>query len=375
MAVRAMCPFVTNAYLTAQKDTGLTPGKTAVPMHGIAIGGDDGEIRTFSLRKVRDWGILAGEGGKEAGKHRDKAHSRLHSMQGHEGAIVSLHTIFRRDAPTTEGGAGLPSSVDELASERLVSASHDRTIRVWDPKTGRCEKTLRGHGDIIVALSRVGSEGLFASVAEDKTVRIWNLSLQESPAGSGGRFGSCVMTILLCPSMTTEAHKSWVRCIAGSPDGHSLLTGSDDKDLRRWSLQGKCRSVYQGHRDAVYAVATALSPVGLGEDVVLSGGRDGDVRVWGLESTDCVFKIGAHQSWVLSLAVLPSALGDSASDGVFASTSADNEVKVWKWDRDTPGSLQLQHNFTGHEGGATCATMVNDVFVTADNDDTVAMWA
>lgn len=30
------------------------------------------------------------------------------------------------------------------ASERLVSASHDKTVRVWDPTTGVCDRVFTG---------------------------------------------------------------------------------------------------------------------------------------------------------------------------------------------------------------------------------------
>ncbi|MBE3042785.1 hypothetical protein IMZ48_09480, partial [Candidatus Bathyarchaeota archaeon] len=56
----------------------------------------------------------------------------------------------------------------------LASASHDKTIRLWDAATGAHQQTLEGHsgGVTAVAFSRDGKT--LASASHDKTIRLWD---------------------------------------------------------------------------------------------------------------------------------------------------------------------------------------------------------
>jgi len=151
-----------------------------------------------------------------------------------------------------------------------------------------------------------------------------------------------------------------------------IITGSDDSDIRLWSHRGRCVDKLVGHNDAVYSVC-ALSGVGIhpqGKELLISGGRDGDVRIWDMASRECIKLLkAAHESWILS--VRPSNMPEEEGNG-FITTSNDNTVKVWTA-RDE--SVACMHTFSGHQEGATRACMVNDIFVTTDNGDSITFWA
>jgi WD40 repeat protein len=73
--------------------------------------------------------------------------------------------------------AGHTGSVNDCAvapdGSFIVSASSDRTLRVWDAVTGGLRATLSGHRDAVTgcAVSRDGQ--LIASASDDKTVKVW----------------------------------------------------------------------------------------------------------------------------------------------------------------------------------------------------------
>jgi WD40 repeat protein len=56
----------------------------------------------------------------------------------------------------------------------LASASDDRTVRLWDPKTGTAVQTLEGHTHWVTAVAFSPDGQLLASASDDRTVRLWD---------------------------------------------------------------------------------------------------------------------------------------------------------------------------------------------------------
>ena len=58
----------------------------------------------------------------------------------------------------------------------------DMTVRVWNPSSGEEEAVLKGHEDYVFGVACfVGADGKprIVSASHDKTVRVWNSSGQE----------------------------------------------------------------------------------------------------------------------------------------------------------------------------------------------------
>ena len=98
---------------------------------------------------------------------------------------------------------------------QVLTASQDKTARLWDAATGRLVLTLEGHrGTVLsVAFSPDGRSALTASI--DRTARLWRL-----PDGK-------LQYVL-------EGHSDDVTAASFSPSGDRVLTGSQDGSARLW---------------------------------------------------------------------------------------------------------------------------------------------
>jgi Tol biopolymer transport system component len=100
---------------------------------------------------------------------------------------------------------------------RVVTASADKTARVWDATTGQASgPTLQDQGPVNhAAFSPDGRRIVTAS--EDKTARVWDAATGQ-PAG---------------PPLQ---HQGKVLHAAFSPDGRGVVTASDDQTARVWDV-------------------------------------------------------------------------------------------------------------------------------------------
>ena len=142
--------------------------------------------------------------------------------------------------------------------ERLVSASDDCTIYLWNPSDStKPIARLLGHQKQVnhVVFSPDGL--LLASAGFDNLIKMWS--------ASDGAF-----------LYTLKGHVGPVYQVAFSADSRLLVSGSKDTTLKVWDTRtGKLQSDLPGHRDQVFAVD--WSPDG---ERVGSGGQDKQVRVW-----------------------------------------------------------------------------------------------
>ncbi len=57
---------------------------------------------------------------------------------------------------------------------RVVSGSEDKTVRLWDAKTGKQLLVLRGHTDAVSSVAFSPDGHRIASASKDKTVKVWD---------------------------------------------------------------------------------------------------------------------------------------------------------------------------------------------------------
>lgn len=133
-------------------------------------------------------------------------------------------------------------------------------------------------------------------------------------------------------------HTSFVNCLAISPDGKTLFSGSADNTIRAWNFAtGQALKTLTGHTSYVNAIA--ITPDG---KTLVSGSADTTIKLWDLASGKALKTLPGHHGFINALDISP--------DGKFlASASTDKTIKLWDlttWDLATGMTVQT---LKGHD--------------------------
>ena len=136
------------------------------------------------------------------------------------------------------------------------------TIRLWNADTGKHQQTLKGHIAPVESVAFSPDGNTIVSGSEDNTIRLWNAHGRKH-------------------RQTLAGHTAPVVSVAFSPDGNTIASGSDDNTIRLWDADtGKHQETLNGHNGAISSVV--FSPDGR---TLASGSQDGTVLLWEVASS------------------------------------------------------------------------------------------
>ncbi|KAI9482935.1 MAG: quinon protein alcohol dehydrogenase-like superfamily [Benjaminiella poitrasii] len=281
---------------------------------------------------------------------------------------------------------------------KLVTGSMDHTLKIWNWQTGKCIRTLEGHTGGVLSLHF--NSRLMASGSTDRTIRVWNFSAGEC----------CTLT----------GHTEWVNSVRFCQEGAMLVSASDDSTIRLWDVQTRsCIRVLNGHvgqvqiaipsptgfthrfsEEEIYSrqpqnngnhfssnippfyqpacasennrrnsTSTAKSKATIPatntavlsrNPIIISGSLDNTIKIWDMNTGNCIRTLFGHVEGVWSLAY------DTLR---IISGSHDKTVRVWDL-----GSGKCMHALEGHSGPVTAVALGDTKIVSTSDDGDIRIW-
>lgn len=186
-------------------------------------------------------------------------------------------------------------SAVELDGNRILTASMDGTLRIWDGETGRVLQIMEGHTSMILGATILG-DGRILSWSADNTLRTWD--------GVTGR----ALRVFV-------GHEGWVW--SAREVGKDLLVSQGSRTIRMWRASTG---------QAVFTFGTVHRPVSHGTPLtdgrILVGYSNGKLEIRDVETGKEEHRLEGHN------AKIDGAL--ELSDGRLLTW--DSDVQLWIWD-------------------------------------------
>jgi WD40 repeat protein/serine/threonine protein kinase len=270
---------------------------------GLAYSPDGKRIAAGVTQMLNVWDTDSGKVVLSFRAHQHAITSLAYSPDGKRIATTSPESNMKVwDAETGKELLGIPNGGGECVAfsrdGKWIAGPSGQLVNVWDAKTGKEVRSMKT-GTLAGLAFTPDSRRL--AIAAGGTVRTWEIDRR--PGG-----------------LSFEAGKSGLGCMALSPDGQRIATGSAllDPTVKVWDTQtGKRVFSLKGHADFVSSLA--LSRDG---KTLASASRDGTTRTWDMKTGDNMrtFQSGSRQGGVVAL----SPNGDR-----LATNEDDKTVTIW----------------------------------------------
>ncbi len=145
------------------------------------------------------------------------------------------------------------------------SPAESGEVELWSWPERKRLRQLEGHDDVVYAAEWLGDGKTIVTASADRTVRVWDSATGELRA-------------------TLTGHSGPVLCLAVAPDGKLICSGSADQTIRVWDTSNwQLVRAMTNHLGPVHGLSFR-EPAAAGSErrpsYLASAGGDGTVRIW-----------------------------------------------------------------------------------------------
>ncbi|CAG2206880.1 WD repeat-containing protein 88-like [Mytilus edulis] len=261
-------------------------------------------------------------------EHEDLAQLRIKVFRGHLDSVRSCKYIDN--------------------DQKILSASDDKTIKIWDVETGEVLHNYTRCHDSIISQANVNDNGRrFVSCGWDKKVAVWDI---ES--------GNCVWS---------GKHAGIVTSCNFSHDGKYVVSGSDlDNTVKIWDSN---TGDLIHNVDDIHTSTITKCMFAPGDDKIITTSMDKTAKFYDLKTLKVTITVQGHINII-------SCCDISHDERKFATGSWDKTVNIWdiatgSYRSKGPGQL-----CGSHDGSVSSCSFSPDglQLVTGSYDSTVCVW-
>eukprot|EP01134_Creolimax_fragrantissima_P002330 CFRG2330T1 len=279
--------------------------------------------------------------------------------------VVSLWSgTGERITMATEHTAAI-KSLKVINDKSFVTAAQDHTIRLWsavDSENLASQVVFKGHGGSVESVVVSPDANTCVSASFDKTLRVWSLHADSADSDEPPSKKKRKTKTATASTSTREAtlilngHTAGVTSLAFGGDNSTVYSASWDHSIRQWDLTtGTVKRTLAGGK-AIQSIAYNKS-----SNLIISAGADKAIRLWDpRENASTMIK-----RTLISHTGMTSSVAWSPVDGnQFVSGAYDGDIKIW----DARSTISL-HTLKAVEGKVLCVAWPSVHQILSGGDD------
>ncbi|KJE20544.1 WD domain, G-beta repeat-containing protein [Frankia torreyi] len=210
-----------------------------------------------------------------------------------------------------------------------------------------------------VALTRQGGSGQAADLPDVQNAAVW-----AAPVRGARPLGP-----------TLHGHSESVFSVAFSPDGTTLVSGSDDHSVRLWDVRHPETAHALGRPLTTHSAAVTSVAFTPGRPIMASGGADGAVELWSLADPSTPRPLWDPRQPLADPDNPLFAVAFSPNGTILATAGQDHSVRLWDVTRPAQ-PRPLGQPLPGHDDTVRALAFSRDgkILASAGADRTVRLW-
>lgn len=133
--------------------------------------------------------------------------------------LIDLNKLILEKAKNKVNNSNINNKEVKINKEYLISASRDKTVKLWDVFASSCIFTFNGHDNWVRSVVVHPNGKYIVSCSDDKSIRVWDL-----------KTGRCVKKL-------ADAHDRFVTSVAIGVKFPLMASGSNDYLIKIWDCK------------------------------------------------------------------------------------------------------------------------------------------
>ncbi|KAK3693526.1 WD40-repeat-containing domain protein [Podospora appendiculata] len=258
----------------------------------------------------------------------------------------------------------------------VASASADGSVKIWDADTGAHLDTLVGHMAGVSCLAWAPDSDTLATGSDDKAIRLWDRVTASPPHACGD---AAVRSHRVLSGGTARprnargggadaakprgrgpllGHHNYVYCLAFSPKGNILASGSYDEAVFLWDVRaGRLMRSLPAHSDPVSGIDFCRDGT-----LVVSCSTDGLIRVWDTSTGQCLRTLVHEDNPAVANVCF------SPNGRFVLAFSLDNSIRLWDYVTGSVKKTYQGHKNSGFSIGGSFGLVTETIDGAIDED-------